>query len=175
MARASSDLSLSPGTAAPDAPFLGLSGETLRTKDIVAGANGLPVLFAFFKVSCPTCKLAWPYLKKLNALYGGHAVRVVGVCQNDATAGKAFYEEFGKATFDLTVDPEPSFTASNAFGVEAVPHLVLVSAEGTIERVTTGWSRKEIEGLGRALAAARDLIVRPVVEADDPVRDFQPG
>jgi peroxiredoxin len=175
MAYASSEFSLTPGTAAPDAPFLDASGKTLRTKDILGRADGLPVLFAFFKVGCPTCKLAWPYLQKLNAIYGGQAVQVAGVCQNDAASGKAFYAEFGRAAFDLFVDAEPLFAASNAFGVESVPHLVLVSPDVTVERVTAGWSKKEIESLGRALAAAHDLTARPVVSPDDPVRDFQAG
>jgi len=175
MPYASSEFSLAPGTAAPDAPFLDASGKTLRTRDILGRAEGLPVLFAFFKVSCPTCQLAWPYLQKLNAIYGGHAVHVAGVCQNDASSGKAFYAEFGKAGFDLLVDAGPSFAASNAFGVESVPHLVLVSPDGMVQRVTAGWSKKEIENLGRTLAAAHDLTARPVVPPDDPVRDFQAG
>jgi peroxiredoxin len=175
MALPSSPRSSASEGGAPDAPFLDSSGRKLRTKDLLEGAGGLPVLFAFFKVGCPTCRLAWPYLQKLNALYGGRAVRVAGVCQNDAAAGKAFYKEFGNATFDLFVDPEPSFTASNAFGVEAVPHLVLVSPKGTVERVTEGWSRKEIEELGLAFASAKKMTPCPVVEADDPVKDLQPG
>jgi peroxiredoxin len=162
-------------TAAPDAPFLDSAGKTLRTKDILSGAGGLPILLAFFKVNCPTCQLAWPYLQKLNALYGGRAVRVAGVCQNDASAGKKYYKEFGGATFDLFVDPEPRFVASNAFGVEAVPHLVLVSPDGRVTRVSEGWSKKEIEELGRTVAAEKKLTPRPVVEASDPVKDFQAG
>jgi len=160
---------------APDAPFLDPDGKTLRTKDVLALAGGLPVLFAFFKVNCPTCQLTWPYLEKLNVLYGGGAVRVAGVCQNDAAAGKKYYTEFGGATFDLFVDPEPKFAASNAFGVEAVPHLALVSPLGRVTRVFEGWSRKEMEDLGRTLAAEKKLTARPVVEAGDPVKDFQAG
>lgn len=161
-------------SAAPDAPFFDPGGKPLRTREVLARAGGLPVLFVFFKVSCPTCRLAWPYLQRLNELYGGRAVRVAGVCQNDAPAGRKYYGELG-ASFDLLVDPEPGFAASNAFGVEAVPHLALVSADGKITREFEGWSKEGMEELGRLLAAEKKITPRPVVEAGDPVRDFQPG
>jgi len=114
-------------------------------------------------------------MQRLHELYGGKAVRVVGVCQNAAPEGAAYYRTYGGATFDLLVDPEPRFDASNAFGVEAVPHLVLVSPEGKVLRTLTGWSRREMEELGKEIAKAKGLAVTPVVPPDDPVRDFQAG
>jgi hypothetical protein len=114
-------------------------------------------------------------VQRLHELYGGRAVRVAGVCQNAASEGADYYRAYGGAAFDLLVDAEPRFDASNAFGVESVPHLVLVSPDGTIQRVQTGWSKREMEELGREIAAAKGLAVTPVVPPDDPVRDFQAG
>jgi thiol-disulfide isomerase/thioredoxin len=164
-----------PGSPAPDAPFLDAAGRKRSTRDLLAGSKGLPTLFAFFKVSCPTCQLTWPYLQRLHELYGGKAVRVAGVCQNAAPEGAAYYRTYGGATFDLLVDAEPGFDASNAFGVEAVPHLVLVSPENGILRVQSGWSKREMEELGGEIARAKGLTVVPVVRPDDPVKDFQAG
>ena len=164
-----------PGATAPDAPFLDAAGKKRSTRDVLVEARELPTLFAFFKVNCPTCQLTWPYMQRLHELYGGKAVRVVGVCQNAAPEGAAYYRTYGGATFDLLVDPEPRFDASNAFGVEAVPHLVLVSPEGKVLRTLTGWSRREMEELGKEIAKAKGLAVTPVVPPDDPVRDFQAG
>src|ERR1019366_5285612 len=70
---------------------------------------------------------AWPYLQRLHRAYGAKAVHVVGVSQNDADSSRAYYADHGEATFDLLLDPEPTFAASNAFGVESVPHLRLLS------------------------------------------------
>ncbi len=159
----------------PDASFLDAAGRKRSTREVLAGSKGLPTLFAFFKVSCPTCQLAWPYVQRLHELYGGKAVRVAGVSQNPASEGAAYYRAYGRATFDLLVDAEPLFDASNAFGVEAVPHLVLVSPDEKVLRVQTGWSRREMEELGREIAKAKGLAVTPVVPPDDPVKDFQAG
>src|SRR5512135_3236434 len=92
---------------APEAAFRTPDGRETTTSRVLAGSSGLPVLLVFFKVTCPTCKLAWPYLQKLHEAYGGKAVRVAGVAQDDAEKALAFYAEFGGAAFDLLVDPAP--------------------------------------------------------------------
>ena len=160
---------------APDAPFARQDGTRARTADLLADASGLPLLLAFFKTSCPTCRLAWPYLQRLHAAYGGKAVHVVGVSQNTVKESREFFEEFGKATFTLVLDPEPRFEASNAFQVEAVPHLVLMSPAGILEDVFAGWSKAKMEALGERLANAGTLARIPVVPPGDPVRTSRPG
>jgi peroxiredoxin len=163
------------GQAAPEAPFLDSSGKPHSLKDLLTTAKGLPLLLAFFKVSCPTCQLTWPYLQKLHALWGGRAVRVAGVCQNTAAEGKAYFREYGKATFDLFVDPAPRFAASNAYGVEAVPHLVLVSAGGKVQKLFAGWSKRDMETLSGEIAEAKGLVPKPLVPSSDPVADWKAG
>ena len=103
-----------PGSLAPGAVFTRPEGGTATTAGLLEGAHGLPLLLAFFKTSCPTCRLTWPYLQRLHAAYGG-------------------------ARFDLVLDPEPRFAASNAYHVESVPHLTLVSPAGLIEEIFSGW------------------------------------
>ncbi len=166
---------LSPGRPAPAATFTRAGGGTVTTAGLLAETDGLPLLLVFFKVSCPTCKLSWPYVQSLHAAYGGRAVHVVGVSQNAAKESGEFFEEFGKATFDLVLDPEPRFEASNAFLVESVPHLALVSPAGILEDAFSGWSKAKMEALGARLAGGSSLARVPVVPPGDPVRDFQSG
>jgi peroxiredoxin len=160
--------------AAPNVRFRTTEGAALSTAEVVARGHSLPVLLAFFKTSCPICQLTWPYLERLHRAYGGKAVHTVGVSQNDEDSSRAYYAEYGGATFDLLLDPEPTFAASNAFGVESVPHLVLLSPEGLVEDVFEGWSKARMEALGARFASKRVPFV-PVVPPGDPVRDFSPG
>src|ERR1700690_3808357 len=118
---------MEPSAAAPMVRLRTTEGAILSTADVVARGQGLPVLLVFFKTSCPICQLTWPYLERLHRAYGSKAVHVVGVSQNDVASSRAFYVEHGGATFDLLLDPEPAFAASNVFAVESVPHLVLLS------------------------------------------------
>ena len=160
---------------APDAPFARLDGTRARTADLLADAGGRPLLLAFFKTSCPTCRLTWPYLQRLHAAYGGKGVHVVGVSQNGRDESRRFFEEWGKAAFDLVLDPEPQFEASNAFRVEGVPHLALVSPAGALDEVFAGWSKAKMEALGDRLAKVKALPQVPVVPPGDPVASFQAG
>lgn len=169
------EFALVAGSPAPQALFHDAAGKRLTLPDLLAQAKDLPLLLVFFKVGCPTCQLAWPYLQKLHALYGGTAVHVAGVCQNSATEGAAHYRDSGRATFDLLIDPEPRFAASNAFGVEAVPHFVLVSPEARVMKVFAGWSKREMDMLAGQLAGARDFVAGPVIEPGDPVKEWQAG
>lgn len=162
------------GFAAPNARFRTPKGGSLSTRDVVTAGNGLPVLLAFFKTSCPVCRLAWPYLQRLHEAYGGKSVHVVGVSQDDAASSRAYYAANGGATFDLLLDPEPTFVASNAFDVESVPLIVLLAPDGTIEDTFAGWSKKRMEVLG-ARFASKSILLVPVVPPGDPVREFSPG
>jgi peroxiredoxin len=162
-------------SAAPNVRFVTTAGTTLSTSEVVARGKGLPVLLAFFKTSCPVCQLAWPYLERIHQAYGGKAVHVVGVSQNEAGESERFFEEYGRARFDLLLDPEPRFDASNGFDVEAVPHLALVSPAGVLEETFEGWSKTKMEALGKRLAKGKGLPPVPVVPPGDPVRDSSTG
>ncbi len=162
------------GSAAPDSRFRTREGASLSTGDVVAAAHGLPVLLAFFKTSCPVCQLAWPYLQRLHAAYGGKTVRIVGVSQNDDASSLTFYRTHGSATFELLFDPEPTFVASNAFDVESVPLLVLLAPDGAVEDSFAGWSKSRMEALGARFASASAPLV-PVIPPGDPVREFSAG
>ena len=166
---------ISTGRPAPTVTFSRPGGGTVTTAGLLAQADGLPLLLVFFKVSCPTCRLAWPYVQRLHAAYGGTGVCAVGVSQNPEKESRSFFGEFGNATFDLVLDPEPGFAASDAFQVESVPHFVLVSPAGVVEEIFSGWSKAKMEALAERLALARSLARIPVVPPGDLVREFQSG
>ncbi len=42
-----------------------------------------PVVLAFFKVSCPTCQYALPFLERLYVAYAKNGVTLVGISQNE--------------------------------------------------------------------------------------------
>ncbi len=165
---------VSVGSKAPSSRFTTPTGEKRTLADVLAASDGRPTLLVFFKVTCPVCQLDWPYLEKLHRAHGD-SLRVVGVSQNDAEDTRRFYAQYGKASFDLLLDPEPAFAASDAFGVESVPHHVLIAPDGIVQKVYSGWSRREVEELDRRMAAVLGKKPAGVVAADDPVAVFKPG
>src|SRR5258707_4329449 len=81
---------LAPGTQAP--------GFTLPSMDdkpfslCAALARG-PVLAAFFKISCPTCQYAFPFLQRIHEAHENKAVTIVGISQNEIKDTAAFMKE----------------------------------------------------------------------------------
>ena len=77
----------------------GLHAESNRRQRVlVERATGAgPVVLAFFKVSCPTCQYAFPFLERLHRgiRLDKRAVKLVGVSQNTARETAAFTKQFG--------------------------------------------------------------------------------
>jgi cytochrome c biogenesis protein CcmG/thiol:disulfide interchange protein DsbE len=112
-----------------------------------------PVLAAFFKISCPVCQLAAPYLDRISKVYGNGRVTLVGVSQNSREDTLAFMKEFG-VTFPVALDPESSYPASNAYGLTNVPSLFLIEPDGKIALSSVGWVKAEIDDVNARIARA---------------------
>ena len=112
--------------------------------------NG-PAVLAFFKVTCPVCQFTFPFLERLAK---GGSLRVVGVSQDDAESTAEFNREFG-VTFSTLLDEEDRrYPASNAFGISSVPSLFLIEPDGKISLASSGFSKRDLEELGRRAGAA---------------------
>src|SRR5215472_16197353 len=88
---------LAAGIKAPEFKLKTLEGKKFSLADELARG---PVVLAFFKVSCPTCQYAFPFLERLYKAYGSKGVTLVGVSQNNASETAQFTKEFG-VTFPM--------------------------------------------------------------------------
>jgi peroxiredoxin len=118
------------------------------------------VVLAFFKTTCPTCMLAFPFLERLHQHRAGP--RLLAVSQDDVEATAGFHEEFGITMPTALDEAREGYVVSNAYGVTHVPSLFLVSATGTVEWFSTGFSKPELEELatisGVELFTAHDRV-----------------
>jgi peroxiredoxin len=130
---------LDPGTKAPDFELPDLHGDTRKLSGLVPAG---PLLLAFFKSSCPVCQLTFPYLDRIAA-----AVKVFGISQDKARETQNFNREFGIG-FPTLLDAR-GYPASNAYRITHVPSLFLVERDGTISWALSGFSRGELDQLGR--------------------------
>jgi peroxiredoxin len=125
-----------------------------------------PVVIAFFKVNCPVCQFAFPYLERIYRAYGESGkFTFAGVSQNSAKDTQDFNRQFG-VTFPTLLDDTHKYAASNAYGLTNVPTIFLVNPEGEVEFSSVGWSKRDIEELNRRLAE---------ISGSTPVRLFKPG
>jgi len=118
-----------------------------------AAAGGGETLYAFFKTTCPTSELLWPYLDRIRQIAEGRAFRVVGVSQDDPDTARAFQERAGTEV-DVLFDPAP-WRASAALDLQSVPTLLLVGADGRTQETVVGFQKGAMERLARAAAGDR--------------------
>ena len=132
-------------------------------------------VYAFFKTTCPTCDLTWPFLERVRALAEGGALRIVAVSQDSPEETAAFNLRHG-SRIETLYDPEP-WKASEALELTNVPTLFRVGQDGRILDTVVGFQKQKLEELG-ALAAERPgrtgatvAVFRP----DEKVPAIRPG
>ncbi len=162
---------LADGVRAPDFTLTALDGQEFKLRHALASG---PVLLAFFKVSCPVCQLAFPFIERIHKQYPDSKVRIIGISQNPARDTKAFNQEYG-VTFPVLLDDTEKFPVSNAYGLTNVPTLFLVDPDGTIRLSSVGWARSDIEQFEAVVAAGSSFPRKPLFTAKDAVPDFKAG
>ena len=159
------------GKNAPDFSLETSDGPRFSLREALARG---PVVLAFFKVSCPTCQYAFPFLERLYRAYGIHGVTLIGVSQNDAKETAAFVKEFG-LTFPVLLDKIGKYPVSNAFGLTNVPTIFWIAQDGEIELSSVGWVKADFEQINRKLAEAGKAAPVLVFKPGEDVRDFRAG
>ena len=162
---------LASGSRAPEFYLKTLDGQKFSLAEKLAKG---PIVLAFFKVSCPTCQYAFPFLERLYKSYGNHGVLLVGVSQNDASETAAFAKDFG-VTFPILLEDTHRYAVSNAYGLTNVPTIFWIAQDGEIEVSSVGWVKADFEAINRKMAETGKLTPAAVFKAGEEVRDFRAG
>jgi len=162
---------LAAGTQAPDFNLSSVDGKPFSLRDALAQG---PVVAAFFKVSCPVCQYAFPFLDRIYKNYGGRKVTFVGISQNDQKDTTNFMKQFG-ITFPILLDETKTFPVSNAYGLTNVPTVFWIAADEEIEVSSVGWSRQDIEEIAGKAADANGANVAPLFRPDEQIAEFRAG
>jgi peroxiredoxin len=134
---------LAAGAKAPEFKLENLEGGEQRLSDILAHG---PVLLALFKISCPVCQLALPYLDRAAK---GSSLQLIAVSQNDERGTERFHKAYSITMPTLLDREERGYPVSNAFGIDSVPSLFLVEPDGVISLASAGFVKKDLEAIGR--------------------------
>ena len=135
---------LSPGNALP----------ALSLTDARGGAAAPPageILYGFFKTTCPTCELAWPFFDRIARVARGGKLTVVAVSQDEPAETDRFNRRLG-VELPTVYDPAPC-SASEALGLETVPTFVRVGADGTVRGTLLGFQKQKMQELAAEAAA----------------------
>ena len=159
------------GTKAPQVELKTLDGKPFSLTEALTRG---PVVLAFFKVSCPTCQYAFPFLERLHKAYGGNGVAIFGISQNRAKETAAFNKEFG-VTFPVLLDDTDSYPVSNAYGLTNVPTIFWIAQDSEIEVSSVGWVKADFEQINRKMAEMGKIAPAVMFKPGEDVRDFRAG
>ena len=132
-----------------------------------------PVVLAFFKVSCPVCQYAFPYIDRLYKALNKRGVTVIGVSQDNARDTAEFVKEFG-LTLPIALEPDP-YPVATAYDLTNVPTVIEVGSDGIIITSSVGWDRADLESIYRHSADESPSAPAPLFQRGEKVADFKAG
>jgi len=122
------------GQPAPDFALQTASGESVKLADL----RGKVVLLDFWASWCGPCMLAMPEMEKIHQKFAGKPVMVIGMNQQDDAATVEETMKERELTFTQLLDVDGS--VGESFGANAIPHTVLIDAEGRIQKIHQGYA-----------------------------------
>lgn len=141
-------MAVASGIKAPDFALTSTKGKSLILSDLLK--NG-PALLAFFKVSCPVCQYAFPFLERLWEIHKSDPVTVIGISQDNEADTEHFIKKYG-VTFHVALDNPARYIVSNAYKLTNVPTVYLIDRDGEIQVSSVGWSRQDIDEINLKLS-----------------------
>jgi peroxiredoxin len=160
------------GVKAPEFTLTSTKGESLILADLLHRG---PVVLAFFKISCPVCQYAFPYIERMWRVHRTEPVSFIGISQDNAADTEAFTRNYG-LTFPMALDVSRQYLVSNAYKLTNVPSVYLVDRSGEIQVSSVGWSRADMEELNLKLSMMNPAQQQyPIFKSGEQVAEFKAG
>jgi len=150
-----------PGGGGDTSPMLGKMAKGFKLPLLGGGdfdldqEKGKIVVLDFWATWCGPCVQSLPGLIEAMSAFPADRVKLIGVNQSEpAEEVKRFLETHG---WKLTVVMDGSLSVARQYGVEGIPHTVIVGPDGKVAWVKTGGSDDETEAsetVKKLLAAA---------------------
>lgn len=126
----------------------------------------------FFKTTCPTCRLVWPYIEKLHRAYQKPGLAVWGISQHDSQRSAEFASNNG-STFPILIDGD--WRVSKQYDPDFVPTLFLIESTGKIIDRVISFDKAGLNRVSQMIAARLDVAVEAIAPENDGAPPFRPG
>ena len=132
-----------------------------------------PTLAVFWKSTCATCDLIFPYLQRLTEAYHSGRWQLLAVSQGAPDESAEFARRLG-LTIPVLVEGE-GWPVSKQYDPEATPTLFLIGPDGMIEMTSVGFSKEELNEISRRLAEHLGETPQVIAPENDGNPPFRPG
>ena len=157
------------GALASPFALLGLDGHEYSLPGDLRGSPGVLV---FFKSTCGTCDIAFPYLNRVRDMYPD-GWSLWAIAQDPPNRAGEYARRF-QITYPVLIDA-PEYAVSKLYDPPATPTVFLVGPDGRIEYSTHGFAKDDLNELARRVAMHIGARAQTVAAAGDGQPDFRPG
>jgi peroxiredoxin len=158
------------GKAAPPFELIATDGRKYSLKE---GLKNGPVLTAFFKVGCPTCQYTFPFLERLYQQLRSSGAQLWGISQDGVKDSQHFAREYS-LTFPVLIDEYP-YQLSCRYGLEYVPSIFLIAADGSIAIKSEGFVKRDLLEIQKSLAQTLSAPIGALFSPKENVPEYKPG
>jgi len=102
----------------------------------LAAYDGKPVMLMFFTETCPYCRKAAPFIKKLSDQYASKGLSALGICVEDAAAPAAAFAKAFNLTFPVAYKGRD---VAALYKTQGVPYIFLLTKKHIVHNVWAGY------------------------------------
>jgi len=157
------------GALAPHFTLLGIDG---REYSVPKDISGKSALFVFFKTTCATCDIAFPYINRLKERYPD-GWNIWAIAQDPPDKARE-YSRRHRLEYPVLIDA-PTYAVSKLYDPAATPTLFLVNETGRAVYSTYGFAKDDLNEVASLVAASIGAEALTIAPADDGQPAFKPG
>lgn len=133
-------------------------GVTIDDKEVtVSDYRGKVVVVSFWATWCPYCLKELPILEGIQQTAGIDKVQVIAINTEERAVFRKVSRALSKLTLGMTYDPGKK--SATLYGVNGIPHLVIIGRDGRIRKVYRGYGESSLDGIVESLNAAINMPV----------------
>jgi peroxiredoxin len=133
-----------PGAGDVPPPDLGTNMEGDRVQ--LTAFAGKAVVLTFWATWCPYCLKELPVLENVQNKAGKDRLQVIAVNTEERDVFRRA-SRIMRSAMTLELVSDASGQAADAYGVKALPHMVIIGRDGRIVRVYKGYSEKRLDDI----------------------------
>jgi len=133
-----------------------------------------PVLLVFWKASCQTSRMIFPYLERLRASYPSENWQLWGISQEPTDVVETFLQRVGPANFPQLID-YPTYDVSNRYDPIGTPSLFYVQPDETLGEASSGFSKAVLNALSGNVGEYLEMTPVEIAPLDDGNPPTRPG
>jgi len=130
--------------------YLGKSREGNQIE--LSEMTGKVVVATFWATWCPPCMKEMPFLDKVQKQIGKDKLEIVGInFKQDKKLFRKFTSDLKDVDLTLTFDHKGK--VSDRYGVNAVPHMLIIGKDGRVAHIHQGYSEASLPTIIKELNA----------------------